>query len=115
MPLLTDSKPLENSNSNDVSIPGNGLQQRKYCLAVTGDVFRWMIDYGNEDTLRRVSLDSRALQYYLLIVKFVFRSWSAGRFSLECRPTRSMNLLKNFSQLTTAVVSVEMVPTTVVL
>ncbi|KAJ5736601.1 uncharacterized protein N7483_001726 [Penicillium malachiteum] len=47
-------KPLHDPMDNDVSIPGNALQERKYCLAVTGDVFRWMIDYGNEDALKRV-------------------------------------------------------------
>lgn len=39
----------------DRSIPGNSLRERRYCVAVTGDVFRWMVDYGNEDVLKRVS------------------------------------------------------------
>ncbi|KAJ5220798.1 cation-transporting ATPase [Penicillium citrinum] len=51
--------PLETSSSNDVSVPGNGLQERKYCLAVTGDVFRWMVDYGNEDVLSRILVSGK--------------------------------------------------------
>jgi hypothetical protein len=46
---------MDTSAENDVSIPGNALQGRNYCIAVTGDVFRWMIDFGNEDVLNRVS------------------------------------------------------------
>jgi cation-transporting ATPase 13A3/4/5 len=38
------------------------MNERNYCIAVTGDVFRWMIDYGNEDVLNRVSWsDSHSL------------------------------------------------------
>ncbi|KAJ5641572.1 hypothetical protein N7490_005572 [Penicillium lividum] len=46
--------PIQISTEEDLSIPGNILQARNYCLAVTGDVFRWMVDYGNEDVLNRI-------------------------------------------------------------
>ncbi|KAJ5095152.1 cation-transporting ATPase [Penicillium argentinense] len=46
--------PMENTTETDVSVPGNGLQNRNYCVAVTGDAFRWMVDYGNEDVLKRI-------------------------------------------------------------
>ncbi|KAJ5263741.1 hypothetical protein N7478_011346 [Penicillium angulare] len=46
--------PLQISTENDVSIPGNALRDQNYCVAVTGDVFRWLVDYGNEDVLKRV-------------------------------------------------------------
>lgn len=46
---------MENIDGNDLSIPGSSLRQRDYCVAVTGDVFRWMVDFGNEDVLNRVS------------------------------------------------------------
>ena len=31
---------------------------RNYSLAVTGDVFRWIVEYGKEEILTRVSLQS---------------------------------------------------------
>ncbi|KAJ5169122.1 cation-transporting ATPase [Penicillium canariense] len=46
--------PMETTAETDLSIPGNALHERNYCVAVTGDVFRWMIDYGNEDVLNRI-------------------------------------------------------------
>ncbi|KAJ5792184.1 uncharacterized protein N7503_008162 [Penicillium pulvis] len=46
--------PLQTSTEEDLSIPGNLLHDRHYCVAVTGDVFRWMVDYGNEDVLNRI-------------------------------------------------------------
>jgi cation-transporting ATPase 13A3/4/5 len=42
------------SAENDLSIPGNAITELKFSVAVTGDVFRWMIDYGNEDVLNKV-------------------------------------------------------------
>ncbi|KAJ5953419.1 hypothetical protein N7454_000315 [Penicillium verhagenii] len=47
-------QPLKFSIEEDVSIPGNILHDKNYCVAVTGDVFRWMVDYGNEDVLNRI-------------------------------------------------------------
>lgn len=32
------------------------MGERDYHLAVSGDVFRWMVDYGSTDTLNRVSV-----------------------------------------------------------
>ena len=43
------------NTENDLSILGNTFRDWNYCVAVTGDVFRWMIDFGNEDVLHRVS------------------------------------------------------------
>jgi hypothetical protein len=39
----------------DLSIPGNVLTEREYSVAVTGDAFRWLVDFGNEDVLKKVS------------------------------------------------------------
>lgn len=44
-----------NSTTHDVSIPLNKLNADSYSLAVSGDIFRWLIDYGTEDLMRRVS------------------------------------------------------------
>lgn len=35
-------------------MPGNTLIDREYSVAVTGDAFRWLVDYGNEDVLNKV-------------------------------------------------------------
>jgi cation-transporting ATPase 13A3/4/5 len=53
---------MDTAAETDVSVPGNSLHQRNYCIAVTGDVFRWMIDFGHEDVLNRVSR-SNVLQF----------------------------------------------------
>lgn len=44
-----------NTAETDMSIPGNTLVEREYSVAVTGDAFRWLIDFGNEDVLNKVS------------------------------------------------------------
>lgn len=46
---------MDPTDENDLSIPRNAFQGYKHCVAVTGDVFRWMVDFGNEDVLNRVS------------------------------------------------------------
>ena len=45
----------------DMSIPGNVFTEREYSVAVTGDAFRWLVDFGNEDVLNKVS--SRCTNY----------------------------------------------------
>ena len=44
-----------NSATHDVSVPLNKLNADSYTLAVSGDIFRWLIDYGTEDVIKRVS------------------------------------------------------------
>ncbi|KAH8702643.1 putative P-type ATPase [Talaromyces proteolyticus] len=46
--------PMFNSTDNDISGPFANFNMRTYSLAVSGDVFRWLISYGNEETLKRV-------------------------------------------------------------
>ena len=48
------------SSSSDFSAP--------YALAVTGEAFRWIVDYGALETMQRVNLD--------------------GRFDCLCQPAR---------------------------
>ncbi|XHG00469.1 hypothetical protein AWENTII_003921, partial [Aspergillus wentii] len=38
----------------DLSVPGNVYNMHKYSLAVSGDVFRWIVDFGSETLLRRM-------------------------------------------------------------
>ncbi|KAJ5501698.1 ATPase P-type K/Mg/Cd/Cu/Zn/Na/Ca/Na/H-transporter [Penicillium expansum] len=42
-----------NTAETDLSIPGNTLIEREYSVAVTGDAFRWLVDFGNEDVLNK--------------------------------------------------------------
>lgn len=51
-----------NTAETDLSIPGNTLVEREYSVAVTGDAFRWLIDFGNEDVLNKVS--GRCTNYF---------------------------------------------------
>ena len=41
--------------TDDGSLLSFDMADRAYHLAVSGDVFRWMIDYASSDTLHRVS------------------------------------------------------------
>ncbi|KAJ5584088.1 uncharacterized protein N7459_003888 [Penicillium hispanicum] len=51
--------PMQTATDSDLSIPGNALHEREYCVAVTGDVFRWMVDFGNEDVLNRILVSGK--------------------------------------------------------
>lgn len=44
------------------------MGDRAYHLAVSGDVFRWMVDYGSHETLQRVSGSLRRQVYHWLIL-----------------------------------------------
>ncbi|KAL8813097.1 MAG: hypothetical protein Q9200_000513 [Gallowayella weberi] len=47
-------KPLPPPAESDVSLPYNMSNLRNFTLAVTGDVFRWIIDFGDELVLQRM-------------------------------------------------------------
>lgn len=51
MPLLQPIVPV----SDNGSLLSFDMGERAYHLAVSGDVFRWMVDYGSHETLQRVS------------------------------------------------------------
>lgn len=40
----------------DASLPYDITNLRNYSLAVTGDVFRWVVDYAPAKVLQRVSI-----------------------------------------------------------
>lgn len=48
-------QPLPPPAEGDVSLPYEMSNIRNYALAVSGDVFRWIIDYGGEEVLKRVN------------------------------------------------------------
>ncbi|KAL8734944.1 MAG: hypothetical protein Q9166_001296 [cf. Caloplaca sp. 2 TL-2023] len=47
-------KPLLPPAEGDVSLPYDMSNLRNYSLAVTGDIFRWIIDFGDEPTIQRM-------------------------------------------------------------
>ncbi|EGD92902.1 ATPase type 13A2 [Trichophyton tonsurans CBS 112818] len=46
--------PLPHNSGRDVSVPYNHYNKMNYAIAVTGDVFRWVVDYGSEEVLNRM-------------------------------------------------------------
>ena len=55
-----DSKtliPLPAPPEDDASLPYDILNLRNYSLAISGDVFRWVVDYAPPEILRRVRSD----------------------------------------------------------
>ena len=62
--LTPKLQPILNPATHDVSIPLNRLIMNSYSLAISGDVFRWLIDYGTEDVVKRVSYYSEARVNY---------------------------------------------------
>ncbi|KAI5790094.1 hypothetical protein EDC01DRAFT_616492 [Geopyxis carbonaria] len=61
-PTMLDEKtllPLPTSTGFNVSGPYNMHNMQNYCLAVTGDVFRWIIDYASEDYINRMLIRSQ--------------------------------------------------------
>ncbi|KAL9611317.1 MAG: hypothetical protein Q9167_004041 [Letrouitia subvulpina] len=47
--------PLPTPASSDVSLPYDVANLRNFSLAITGDVFRWIVEHGDERILQRVS------------------------------------------------------------
>ncbi|PYH94983.1 hypothetical protein BO71DRAFT_378573 [Aspergillus ellipticus CBS 707.79] len=46
--------PSLNPADVDLSVPGNVCSLRNYSLAISGDVFRWIVDFGSETLLKRM-------------------------------------------------------------
>ncbi|MCJ1310192.1 hypothetical protein MMC25_003853 [Agyrium rufum] len=46
--------PLPPPAEGDVSLPPDAINMKNYCVAVSGDVFRWIIDFGREETLKQM-------------------------------------------------------------
>ena len=47
-------RPLPPPPECDVSLPYEMMRLRNYSIAVSGDVFRWIIDFGNQEVLKRM-------------------------------------------------------------
>ncbi|MCJ1378786.1 hypothetical protein MMC17_001885 [Xylographa soralifera] len=46
--------PLPPPAEGDASLPHDVTNLRNYTLAVSGDIFRWIVEYGGEETLKRM-------------------------------------------------------------
>lgn len=85
---------------------------RDYDLAITGDVFRWMIDYAPLETLQQVWA-TRSFSYFKVLTYYFNRCCTKRMSSLACPLTRSMNWWKGCSQSDILLGSVEMARMTV--
>lgn len=57
-PVVLDDKtllPLPVPASGDISGPYSTYNLQNYCMAVTGEAFRWIVNYASEDYMNRVS------------------------------------------------------------
>lgn len=44
------------STAVDLSIPGNACSLSHYTLAISGEMFRWIVDFGSELLIKRVCI-----------------------------------------------------------
>ena len=47
-------QPLPPPSEEDISLPYNMSNLRNYTMAISGDAFRWLIEYGSKETLHRI-------------------------------------------------------------
>lgn len=67
-----DSYSLQPEQSDEASVfSGYSDERRDYHLAVSGDVFRWMMDFGALETLQRVGWRDFHLVLYRTLTAFV--------------------------------------------
>lgn len=81
---LTPSPPPP---EGDASLPYDITNLRNYSLAVSGDVFRWIVDYAPPEVLRRVRLSFFLREQTLTLCRCLFRAKSLR----GCPQTRSMS------------------------
>ena len=80
-------KPLPPPAESDASLPYDVYNVQNYSLAVNGDAFRWIIEYGSEEMMQRVDVLNSKLKSWLT----KGRCWSADKSSRECHQMKSMN------------------------
>lgn len=49
--VLTKHQPIPTRGGTDLSVP---YRNPNYSIAVTGDIFRWIVDYGSTEVLNKV-------------------------------------------------------------
>lgn len=52
-------QPMSVPPEGDVSLPYDITNLRNYTLAVSGDIFRWVVDYGSPEVLRRMLIKGK--------------------------------------------------------
>lgn len=82
---LTRNQPLPPPVEGDASLPYDISNLRSYSLAVSGEVFRWIIDYAPPEIMQRVSDVARFSNLILTNDRCSF----VGRSLLECPRMRS--------------------------
>ncbi|KAL8791407.1 MAG: hypothetical protein Q9213_000023 [Squamulea squamosa] len=73
--------PLPPPIENDVSLPYDMSNLRNYSLAITGDVFRWIVDFGDEPILQRVRQCYFARPCLLIVAKMLVGAQVFARMS----------------------------------
>lgn len=100
-------KPLPPPAEDDASLPYDITNLRNYSIAVSGDVFRWIIDFAPEQVLREVKQTPESSYSEADRHRCLF----AVKFSQECRLTKSTSLSRSYRVSITLVDSVVMVQT----
>lgn len=57
-----NSQPLPPPAESDASLPYDVSNIRNYSLGVSGDAFRWIIEFGTEEVLQRVIVEGQAYE-----------------------------------------------------
>ena len=90
---LTAKQPLPPPVDGDVSLPYDIANLKDYSIAVTGDVFRWVVDYAPQEVLNRVGEERpNATPTVLNQSRFL----SVDTYLRACLPMRNTNWLRNF-------------------
>lgn len=82
-------KPLAPPPDVDSSLAYNINNIRNYSLAVSGEVFRWIVDFAPPIVLQRVS--STCHQGFVMPPAYSCRCLFAAEFLRVCPPTKSTN------------------------
>lgn len=45
---------MSSGDPADLSVPFNHFNRDKYAIAIGGEVFRWLVDFGDEEVLKKV-------------------------------------------------------------
>ena len=106
-------KPLPPPVEGDASLPYDIANVRNYSIAVSGDAFRWIVDYAPEQVLRAVS--KAVLAGNDIICSSDFRCLSVAMYLPGCRLMRNMSLWKSCKALNIPLAFAVMVQMTVVL
>ncbi len=69
---VNNEQPVLDSGEANSSFPEDPHKACKYSLAISGDIFRWILDYENETVVKRVSMHPRLGNTKLTLVFSTF-------------------------------------------